>query len=57
MLYVKLNDPRLADQFRARVEQRFSDLTVATPAEFINEEQLLDLLDGVAMAVAARTWR
>jgi ABC-type antimicrobial peptide transport system permease subunit len=52
MLHVKLNDPRLADQFRARVEQRFSDLTVATPAEFINEEQLLDLLDGVAMAVA-----
>jgi ABC-type antimicrobial peptide transport system permease subunit len=52
MLYVKLKDPRQADQFRGRIERRFPDLTVATSAGFAGEEQLLELLDGMAMAVA-----
>ncbi len=52
MLYVKLKDARKADQFRGRIERRFPDLTVATSAGFVGEEQLLDLLDGMAMAVA-----
>jgi len=52
VLYVKLDDPGKADQARARIERRFSDLTVATSVGFASEEQLLELLDGMAMAVA-----
>jgi ABC-type antimicrobial peptide transport system permease subunit len=52
MLYVKLKDSRKADQFRGRIERRFPDLTVATSVGFAGEEQLLELLDGMAMAVA-----
>jgi ABC-type antimicrobial peptide transport system permease subunit len=52
MLYVKLKDSRKADQFRGRIERRFPDLTVATSVGFAGEEQLLELLDGIAMAVA-----
>ena len=52
MLYVKLSDPDKADRLRARIERRFSDLTVSTSAGFVNQEQLLDMLDGMAMAVA-----
>jgi ABC-type antimicrobial peptide transport system permease subunit len=52
MLYVKLKDSRKADQFRGRIERRFPDLAVAASAGFAGEEQLLELLDGMAMAVA-----
>jgi ABC-type antimicrobial peptide transport system permease subunit len=52
MLYVKLSDPDKADRLRARIEPRFSDLTVSTSAGFANQEQILEMLDGVAMAVA-----
>jgi len=52
MLYVKLSDPDKADRLRARIERRFSDLAVSTSAGFVNQEELLDMLDGVAMAVA-----
>jgi len=52
MLYVKLNDPDKANQLRARIERRFSDLTVSTSTGFASEEQLLEMLDGIAMAIA-----
>jgi len=52
MLYIKLKDPAKADQLQARIERRFSDLTVSTSAGFASQEQLLELLDGIAMAVA-----
>ena len=52
MLYVKVDDPGQADDLRARIERRFRDLAVATSAGFADQEQLLDLLDGMAMAVA-----
>jgi ABC-type lipoprotein release transport system permease subunit len=52
VLYVKLDDPSLADQLRARLERRFNDLSIATSAGFANQEQLFDLLDGIAMAIA-----
>jgi len=52
MLYVKLSDPDKADQLQARIERRFSDLTVSTSARFVEQEQLLGMLDGAAMAVA-----
>jgi putative ABC transport system permease protein len=52
MVYIKLDDPAGADQLQARIARRFPDLTVATSAGFVNQEQLLDLLDTMAMAVA-----
>jgi len=52
MLYVKLKDPGEADRLRARIERRFPELTVATAAGFANQEQLFELLDAMAMAVA-----
>jgi len=52
MLYVKLSDPDKADRLRARIERRFSNLTVSTSAGFASEEQLLEILDAMAMAVA-----
>jgi putative ABC transport system permease protein len=52
MLYVKLSDPGKADQLRTRIERRFPELTVATAAGFANQEQLFELLDTIAMAVA-----
>jgi len=58
MLYVKLSDPDKADRLRARIERRFSngrdssDLTVSTSVGFVEQEQLLEMLDGMAMAVA-----
>jgi ABC-type lipoprotein release transport system permease subunit len=52
MLYVKLSDPDKADRLRARIERRFSDLAVSTSAGFVDQEQILEMLDGMAMAVA-----
>jgi ABC-type antimicrobial peptide transport system permease subunit len=52
VLYVKLDDPGQADPLRARIERRFKDLSVATSAGFASQEELFDLLDGIAMAVA-----
>ena len=52
VLYVKLKDPGEADQLRTRIERRFPDVTVATAAGFANQEQLFELLDAAAMAIA-----
>jgi ABC-type antimicrobial peptide transport system permease subunit len=52
VLYVKLDDPAQADPLQARIERRFKDLSVATSAGFASQEELFDLLDGIAMAVA-----
>jgi len=52
MLYIKLKDPGKADQLQARIERHFPDLAVSTSAGFANQEQLLEMLDGIAMAVA-----
>ena len=52
MLYVKLSDPDKTDQLQARVERRFPDLAVSTSSGFINQEQLLEMLDAMGMVVA-----
>jgi ABC-type antimicrobial peptide transport system permease subunit len=52
MLYIKLKDPGRVDQLRAKIERLLPDLTVSTAAGFTGQEQLLELLDGIAMAVA-----
>jgi len=52
VLYVKLKDPGEADVLRARIGRRFPDLAIATSAAFANQEQMFELLDTMAMAVA-----
>ncbi|MBC7250589.1 MAG: ABC transporter permease [Anaerolineae bacterium] len=52
MLYVKLRSPSDADRFKARVERRFSDLSISTTTGFADQEQILALLEGMAMGVA-----
>lgn len=52
MLYIKLRSPSDADRLQARVERRFSDLTLSTTTGFADQEQLLELLDAMAMGVA-----
>jgi ABC-type lipoprotein release transport system permease subunit len=52
VLYVKLKDSSKADWVQGRIERRFPDLAVGTSAGFAGQEQLFELLDGMAMAVA-----
>ena len=53
MIYVKLRDPSEADRLRARVERRFPDLAVSTTTGFADQEQMLQLVEGMAAAIAA----
>jgi ABC-type lipoprotein release transport system permease subunit len=52
VLYLKLSDPGQADEVQARIERRFPDLAIATSAGFADQEQLFDLLDGIAVAIS-----
>jgi ABC-type lipoprotein release transport system permease subunit len=52
MLYVKLRDPAEADQVQTRVERHFPDLTLSTTSGFTDQEQLLGLLESMAMGIA-----
>ncbi len=52
MLYIKLRDPTEADRLRARVERHFSDLTLSTTSEFVSQEQMLEIVEGMTMGVA-----
>jgi ABC-type antimicrobial peptide transport system permease subunit len=52
MMYIKLSDPSGVDRLRERIERRFPDLAVSTSAGFTSQEQLFEILDAVAMAVA-----
>ncbi|MBN1640985.1 MAG: ABC transporter permease [Anaerolineae bacterium] len=52
VLYVKLDDPDQADLVRTRLTRRYPDLAVAASTGFADQEQLFELLDAIAMAVA-----
>jgi ABC-type lipoprotein release transport system permease subunit len=52
MLYIKLHNPAEADRLRARLERRFPDLALSETTGFADQEQILTLLEGMAMAVA-----
>ena len=51
-LYVRLRDPAEADQLRARIERRFSDLAISTTSGFVDEQQMLELVEAMTMGVA-----
>jgi ABC-type lipoprotein release transport system permease subunit len=52
MLYIKLRHPAEADRLRARVERLFPDLILSTTSEFADQEQMLKVLEGMAIGVA-----
>jgi len=52
MIHIKLRGPREADRLRARVERRFPDLTLSTTAGYANQEQVVKMMEGMAMGVA-----
>jgi ABC-type antimicrobial peptide transport system permease subunit len=51
MIYVKLDNPDEVDEIKARIERRFSDISVSTTSGFASEEQLLDMLDSIGIAI------
>jgi len=52
MFYVKLRDPADEDRLRTKVERRYPDLSLVTTSGFVDQEQMLGILDAMAMAVA-----
>ena len=52
MLYVKLHDPAETDRLQARVERRFPDLAISATSEFADEQQIIEIMEGMAMGVA-----
>jgi ABC-type lipoprotein release transport system permease subunit len=58
LLYIKLRALSAgggtadADRLRARVERRFPDLSLSTTSGYADQEQMLALLEGMAMGVA-----
>jgi len=52
MLYIKLRDPADADRLRTRVERQFPNLSLSMTTGFTEQEQMLELLDGMAMGIA-----
>lgn len=53
MIYVKLRDPSLLERVRMRIERRFPDLAVSTTSGFADQEQIVQIVEGMATAVAA----
>jgi len=53
MIYVKLRDPSAAERLRVRIERHFPDLAVSTTAGFADQEQMLQIVSGMAAAIAA----
>jgi ABC-type antimicrobial peptide transport system permease subunit len=52
MIYVQLKDPAEAERLRARVERRYPDLTLSTTSGFVEQEQMIEILDGAMMAIS-----
>ncbi|MEA3377698.1 MAG: ABC transporter permease [Chloroflexota bacterium] len=52
MLYLKLRDPSDEAQLRTRVERQFPNLSCSTTTGFAEQEQILEILDVGAMAIA-----
>ena len=52
MLYIKLRDPSDQAQLRRQVERQFPDLSLSTTTGFAEQEQILEILEVGAMAIA-----
>jgi ABC-type lipoprotein release transport system permease subunit len=52
MLYIRLRDPASADRLRSKVERQFPNLSLSTTTGFMEQEDMLAMLEGMAMGVA-----
>jgi ABC-type antimicrobial peptide transport system permease subunit len=52
MLYIKLRDPAYEAQLRRKVERQFPNLSLSTTTGFAEQEQMLEILEIGAMAIA-----
>jgi ABC-type antimicrobial peptide transport system permease subunit len=52
MMYIKLQDPAYEAQLRRKVERQFPDLSLSTTTGFAEQEQMLEMLEIGAMAIA-----
>jgi ABC-type antimicrobial peptide transport system permease subunit len=52
VLYIKLSNPDEVDDVKARIERRLPDLTISTTSGFASQEQLLEMLDTIGIAIA-----
>jgi ABC-type antimicrobial peptide transport system permease subunit len=52
MLYVKLRDPAYEAQLRRKVERQHPNLSLSTTTGFVEQEQMLEILEIGAMAIA-----
>ncbi|MGD8245122.1 MAG: ABC transporter permease, partial [Anaerolineae bacterium] len=52
MLYIKLRDPAYEADLRRKVERQYPDLSLSTTAGFAEQEQILEILEIGAMAIA-----
>jgi len=52
VLYIKLRAPAYETELRRKVERRFPDLSLSTTTGFAEQEQMLEILEVGAMAIA-----
>ena len=52
MLNVKLRDPAAANRLRTKTERQFPDLSLSTSSGFVEQEQMLVIIEGMSMGVA-----
>jgi ABC-type antimicrobial peptide transport system permease subunit len=52
MLYIKLRDPAYEAQLRRKLERQFPNLSLSTTSGFAEHEQMLEMLEVGAMAIA-----
>jgi ABC-type antimicrobial peptide transport system permease subunit len=52
MLFIKLRDPAYEAQLRRKAERHFPDLSLSSTVGFVEQEQMLEMLEVGAMAIA-----
>jgi ABC-type antimicrobial peptide transport system permease subunit len=52
MLYIKLRDPAYESELRRKVERRYPNLSISTTTGFAEQEQMLEILEIGALAIA-----
>ncbi len=52
LFYIRLRDPEGEARLRARVERYFPDLTLSTTSEFVNQQQMIEIMQGFAWVIS-----
>jgi len=53
LVYIRLRDPADEAWLRMRVERHFPDLTLSTTSEFADRQQMIEIMEGFAVGIAA----